>query len=237
MKELCPGIFMPRGLLVSQCYFIKNGDSFDMIDTGVLFERNTIDIQIKLFRMKPHRVFLTHSHADHAGNAEFFAKKYGAEIFCARKELPYLFHLRSMSRNYTGSPLFTQAVAIVDKALGHPKIKNLKLYEEDISSGDDYDFIPLEGHTPGSTVILHRKTKSLFFGDTLLNCHVITFPAAEGLQLPFEYFAENFLEAITSLRKVQHIDFENAFFGHGPAIICDAKKKITAFLKEKGILD
>lgn len=236
MKEFCPGIFMPRGLLVSQCYFIKNNETYDMIDSGVVFERNSIDMQIKLFQMKPQRIFLTHSHADHAGNAKFFADKYDSEIFCDRNELPYLFHLRSMNRDYSGGSLFTQAIALVDKALGHPKIKKLNIYEEDILSGELYDFISITGHTPGSVAILHRKTRSLFLGDTLLNCHVTKFPAPKGLHLPFECFAENFFEALTSLRELQNLDFENAFFGHGPPIIGGAKKKIVTFLKEKGIL-
>lgn len=233
LEEPVKGVFWPKYLKVANCYFIKRDDNgFDVVDTAVPLERWLIALQFERLKQYPKLLLLTHSHADHAGNVNFFKNKYGARVVCSQQESPYLSGEKKLKpRDYSGSPFFARMIQIGDYILGHPKCVTHESCED--SEDGVWKFILIEGHTPGSGAWLHQPSKSLFLGDCLLNCNPLVYPHRPGLHLPFKYFCEDWRLAVQNLQRLELIDFENAFFGHGSPLIGDAKSKILSFLKNK----
>ncbi len=63
------------------CYFIMKDNHAVLVDTSVVAERFIIEKALKKLGIKkPDAVVLTHSHFDHAANAEFFRQKYGCDV-------------------------------------------------------------------------------------------------------------------------------------------------------------
>lgn len=237
LKEVLPGVFWPSGLRVAFCFLVKSraGKSADLIDTGVSLERPLIARTILRQSLPLKRILLTHSHQDHAGNAEQFRSRFSAEVYCSDLESPYLSGEKKMKpRDYAGSPVFARAIQFGDFLLGDPicKIHNSVDKLED----EDWDFVLIEGHTPGSGTYFHKPTRSAFFGDCLLNCNPLVLPHLPGLHFPFKFFCEDWDAAKMNLARLENCDFENAFFGHGPPIVGRAKDKIMSFLKTQGVV-
>lgn len=219
---------------ISHFYFIDREDgSLDMIDTSAPVERIRIDLHLKTRKKTLSRLLLTHGHADHAGNADYLYRKYKCDVHAHPHELPYLHGKSKLSnRDYTGINPFGRIIQFGDWMFGQPLCPEAGPLQE----CENYYIIPLHGHTPGSVGILHKKTKSLFLGDALLNCTAIFMKPKPGLHIPYHYFSEDQDMAIRSLKNLENADFENAFFGHGNPLIGNAKDKILSFLKEQKII-
>lgn len=219
---------------ISHFYFIKRSDGdFDMVDTSAPVERIKIDWYLRSKKKKLSRLLLTHGHADHAGNADYLQRKYHCEVHAHPHELAFLHGKSSLSkRDYSGINPFGRLIQFGDWMFGQPLCEKAS----PLSECDQYDIIPLHGHTPGSVGILHKKTKSLFLGDALLNCTAIFMKPKPGLHVPYHYFSEDQDMAIRSLKNLENADFDNAFFGHGDPLVGNAKDKILSFLKDQKII-
>ncbi len=219
---------------ISHYYFIHRPDgALDMVDTSAPVERLKIDLYLKRNSKKLKRLLLTHGHADHAGNAQYLQKKYHCEVQAHPHELPFLHGKAELdNRDYTGINPFGRLIQFGDWLFGQPRCHEATTLKE----CEHYSIIPLHGHTPGSVGILHKETKSLFLGDALLNCTAIFMRPKPGLTIPYHYFSEDQEMALMSLRNLEQVDFENAFFGHGDPLIGNAKEQILSFLKAQQII-
>jgi len=236
-KEELGQIFWFPQNRISHFYFIRRMDGdFDLVDTSVFFERAKIDYFLREQKKGLKRLVLTHGHPDHAGNAQYVTDKYHCEVFAHPKELPFLKGIASMKvRDYTGINLFGRLIQFGDMIIGQPICKGSLAYDSSSDLLNDYDFFPLHGHTTGSTGVFHKTSRSLFLGDALVNNSAIEFKPVKGLKLPYRYFAEDYDMAIASLSTLHHLDFDNAFFGHGDPLIGNAKEVIVDFLNKEGI--
>ncbi|MCA1741265.1 MAG: MBL fold metallo-hydrolase, partial [Bacteroidales bacterium] len=61
-----------------------------LIDTGISFDRARIEHALVKKGLLPEAVVLTHTHFDHAGNAAWLAREYGAEVVVQEAEGRYL---------------------------------------------------------------------------------------------------------------------------------------------------
>lgn len=69
------------------CYFIVKGNNAVLVDTSIRAERSIIERAMKKNGIKkPSAVVLTHNHFDHAGNAEFFRRKYKCDVLIHEKD-------------------------------------------------------------------------------------------------------------------------------------------------------
>ncbi len=65
------------------CFLIKTGSGFFLIDTGVAGKRQALEKELERRGCRPgdlKLVILTHGDSDHADNADYLREKYGAKI-------------------------------------------------------------------------------------------------------------------------------------------------------------
>lgn len=118
-------------------YIIEGSKQAMLIDTGTKCER--LDSVVKLITKKPLLVMVTHIHPDHAGNIKYFDQIYfhpGDTVL-----------MRTMNVAYNG------------------KINLVKDGEKFDLGGTTIEVIFTPGHTPGSIVLLDRKTGNCYSGD------------------------------------------------------------------------
>lgn len=228
-EELNSIIWFPNNR-VSHFYFIKRKDGdYDMVDTSAPISR----FRFKLFttprRKSIKRLLLTHSHPDHAGNAAYLAKTYGTKVYAHELEVPLMRGSETMGkRDYNGIHGIGRLIEFGDWLYQQPVYHGTMSFGPELE--DEYHFVPLNGHTRGSTGIIHKATKSIFLGDALLNCSAIDLIPRPGLRLPYPWFSEDQDAAVKCLKNLEAADFDNAFFGHGKPIIGNAKKTIMNFV-------
>ena len=65
------------------CYLVRTGDRFVLIDTGVTSKHGTIEKELESAGCQPGNltlIVLTHGDFDHCGNAAYLRKKFGTRI-------------------------------------------------------------------------------------------------------------------------------------------------------------
>lgn len=171
---------MPLDELCSNVYVLEHDGNVILIDSG------TASMKKHLAALKGktlEKILLTHGHFDHVQGASGFEN-----VFLHEDDL------NNFARINSFLPSFTP-----------PKALPLEM-KKIVFGGFTIQPISTPGHTPGSTVFLEEKTKTLFSGDSLF--------AGGGLgrtdlplSNPFDY--EKTLEKIASL------DFNMLCPGHG----------------------
>lgn len=77
--------FFSVGTKICNCYVVTYKDKAVMFDTGPLSERATIEANLqKDFIFDLDAIFLTHSHGDSAGNAEYFSMLFNCPVYCIK---------------------------------------------------------------------------------------------------------------------------------------------------------
>ena len=176
-------------MMTAYCYLF--GDI--MIDTGLSH------IQKEILRIagnhKIKRVFLTHHHEDHSGNAAVIKNKINAEVyghsltiekmFAPFKILPYQKYMWGKATPLSVKPL-------------------LKNIETDLGT-----MIPVHtpGHSKDHTVYFIKDAGVLFSGDLYLADKIKFFRSDEDLGIQ-----------ITSLKKVLKLDFQTLLCAHHPKV-------------------
>lgn len=142
------------GVFSSNAYFCEAGVEGGgvLIDAGLDGER--IDAALSARGLRPHAVYCTHGHFDHAGSASLFQKKYGCEVFVPRADAKLM-----KASNFMLMVLkIPQKVVLADATwvdAGHAA---------DIA-GTPLRYLGAPGHTPGSCII--EFGDAWFTGDTL----------------------------------------------------------------------
>jgi glyoxylase-like metal-dependent hydrolase (beta-lactamase superfamily II) len=71
------------GVATVNCYLLKSGENYVLLDTGHASKRGELDETIQQAGCQPgdlKLILLTHGDSDHTGNASFLKDKYGAPI-------------------------------------------------------------------------------------------------------------------------------------------------------------
>jgi glyoxylase-like metal-dependent hydrolase (beta-lactamase superfamily II) len=123
-----------------------------LIDAGL--DGPTIDAAMTERGLRPHQVFCTHGHFDHAGSAAHFQNKYGCQIFMHQAD----------TRTLEASNFLLMALKIPQK-IEMPEITFIE-NERDIEiNGQTLTYLSTPGHTPGSCVL--QLGSAWFTGDTI----------------------------------------------------------------------
>jgi len=192
------------------CYLVKIDGGYILIDTGTPSKRGVIEKELENVGCQPGNlqlIVLTHGDSDHAGNAAYFRKKFGAKIamhhddfgmveqgdmFWSRKNPNII--IRSIANSFFG-------------------LKKSDRFSPDLTIEDGYDFskygfdakvLHLPGHTKGSIEIL-TSDGNLFCGDLLGN---ITKPSRFSL-------IDDPAEAEASIKKLKNLNIKTVYPGHG----------------------
>lgn len=123
-----------------------------LIDAGL--DGPAIDLAMSELGMRPHIVFCTHGHFDHAGSAAFFQEKYGCEIYMHEAD----------ARTLKASNFLLMALKIPQKI----QIPNITYLGNQLIidvNGHNLTYLPAPGHTPGSCVL--QFGNAWFTGDTI----------------------------------------------------------------------
>jgi glyoxylase-like metal-dependent hydrolase (beta-lactamase superfamily II) len=240
MKAVLGSIRHLSRLLVSNV-FLLDGGSGDrwLVDTGHWSERATLLWELRRAGLRPGDltgVLLTHRHSDHAGNAAFLQRRYGAKIYAHRDDALVLDGTidRPRLRPHPGATVLARCFAQIENLLPAERVRvDHALEGGEAVAGLEVHAVP--GHTDGSVFYRHDTTSSLFSGDTLL----AAFPPltlVQGMALPYPAYASDLSQAYASLRSFHErgLSYENLLAGHGRPILGGAREVALRLLAAAG---
>lgn len=167
------------GLGFVNCYLVRAGDGFILIDSGMPTSRAALEKKLIEAGCKPGNlklVLLTHGDVDHTGSAASLAAKYGAQIAIHPADAAWAFDGQPMpEREITSQPMrlfFRLARSSFRRSADaiEPARADILLEEGMSLAPFGYDGLVyhIPGHTPGSVAVL-GASGDLFPGDTLQN--------------------------------------------------------------------
>jgi len=212
MNEIIP--IKLNGLLGlgANCYLIKAGAGFVLIDTGFAPKRAVLEKKLLQAGCTPGKlklIIITHGHGDHTGNCTYLRKKYGAPVAIHKADAQSVAYANPDIRGVM--KVFMHVLAFLTG------IGKVEFFSPDISMDETYNLVQygfdarvvhLPGHSDGSIGILTAQG-ALFCGDMFLNAGkprkhpLVTNPAA--------YKA--------SLEKIQGLAVKKVYPGHGEAFL------------------
>ena len=207
----------PALLFDSNMYLITGSDMTALIDTGTGFAVDSTISSIKkgLGGRKLDIVILTHRHYDHVGGLRAIIKEFSPKLYAGPDDAA---PLREGDSESTLGTKFGGSIDPMDIT--------------DFCEGDALDIgghvltpIYTPGHTIGSICVLDKVSGSLFSGDTVFIDGVGNTMHPTG--------SEKML--IDSLKKLDNIQFEGLYPGHGPAVSKDGHRFVTKGLKMMGV--
>jgi glyoxylase-like metal-dependent hydrolase (beta-lactamase superfamily II) len=214
------------GVHGAQAYLYASGDHLAVIDPGYTGSYRAVLQFIRQRGFQPANldwVILTHHHIDHAGTAYALCEATGARLAVHRADAPYLRAVRPRERmTFWGMAdwLPPRLASYVVSCAGG----DLHLLEH----GDTVAGLAVvhgPGHTPGSICLWSESESALFVGDVLNN--------ERGLRTP--PWTVNHRHAMAKLapRRLHELRYQQAFFGHGPALLADADQHVRAFVERR----
>lgn len=123
-----------------------------LIDAGL--DGPTIDAEMAEHGLRPHHVFCTHGHFDHAGSAAYFQNKYGCQVFIHKADMRTL-----KASNF---------LLMVLKVSQRIELPNATYVNDGFAidiNGQTLTYLSAPGHTPGSCIL--EFGSAWFTGDTL----------------------------------------------------------------------
>ena len=154
------------------CYLLKTGESFVLVDTGFSWQRRTLRKALQRSGCRPGNlklVVITHGDFDHTGNCAWLRRKYGTPVAIHRAEAGVVEKGRMLlsRRNLPG--WFGRAmIHLMGRLVFHRFKPDLLLAEgDDLSQyGLDARVIHVPGHSTGSIGLLTIEG-AFFCGDLL----------------------------------------------------------------------
>lgn len=195
------------------CYLIRVGEGFLLIDTGLPSKRTKLEQELEAAgctRGKLRLIVLTHGDYDHAGNAAYLREKYGSKIAIHAGEsgkverADWTWGMKAKPDKF---PLAYRFMSFFIRPGQFDKFKP-DLYVEDGQSLSEYGYdaqvVFLPGHTMGSVGVL-TTDGILFCGDLMDNMR------KPGL----EFFIDDLAAANSSVRKLDGLKIKTVYPGHG----------------------
>jgi len=218
--QLIPGV---RG---AQAYFYRGAEGTAVIDPGYTGSFRAVLRFAEEQGIRPNDigwVILTHHHIDHAGTAFALCEATGARLAVHQDDAPYLRAARPRERmTFWGMAdwLPARVAAYVVTCAGcKPRLLG---HGETIAG---LTVVHGPGHTPGSIGLWSEAESALFTGDILNN--------ERGLRMPPWSVNHSHKKARLAPHRLRGLRYERAFFGHGPAIMEGADRRIEAFLQRQ----
>ena len=170
-------------------YLIERNHKAYLIDTGM--DHDSLKAKIEKMTDLPITVLLTHGHIDHIGRTGEFN-----DVFMDLKDLEiYKKHMHMNEGNF-----HSDGLCFKDPA----EIKPIK------DTYDDLQIIPLQGHTPGSIIIVDPQNKAVYTGDAIGSGCGVWMQIAHALTIA-EY--KEGLE--TAVKKLEELGVDNSWKFHG----------------------
>jgi glyoxylase-like metal-dependent hydrolase (beta-lactamase superfamily II) len=192
------------------CYLVRTGDGFILIDTGRTNKRGTIEKQLESAGCHPGNlilILLTHGDFDHCGNAAYLRKKFGTKI---------AMHKGDSGMVERGDMLWNRnkqniLIRIIFKLFF--RLSKSDRFKPDLYIDEGYDFsgygfdakvLDIPGHSKGSIGIL-TASGDLFCGDLLAN---VAKPEIWSI-------IDDSVAAHASVEKLKRLQINTVYPGHG----------------------
>jgi len=221
MPEVAPRV-RRLGREIVNSYLVEDGGSVVIVDAGAPSYWGELPAELAAMGRSlgdVRSVLLTHGHSDHIGFAET-ARQSGIEIrvheldaALARSEVPN--PARGVGPFRLGPLLSFLLFSARHGALRIPKIQQVSTFGDgvvlDVPGAPTVIHLP--GHTPGSAALHFGGHDALFVGDAFATYAVTT--GRTGPQVA--PFTADPVQAIESLRRIEHLEVPLVLPGHGPA--------------------
>ena len=221
MPEVAPRI-RRLGREIVNSYLVEDGGSVVIVDAGAPSYWGELPAELAAMGRSlgdVRSVLLTHGHSDHIGFAET-ARQSGIEIrvheldaALARSEVPN--PARGVGPFRLGPLLSFLLFSARHGALRIPRIQQVSTFGDgvvlDVPGAPTVIHLP--GHTPGSAALHFGGHDALFVGDAFATYAVTT--GRTGPQVA--PFTADPVQAIESLRRIEHLEVPLVLPGHGPA--------------------
>jgi hydroxyacylglutathione hydrolase len=192
------------------CYLVRTGDGFILIDTGRTNKRGAIEKQLESAGCQPGNltlIVLTHGDFDHCGNAAYLRKKFGTQI-AMHKDDSGTVERGDMLWNRNKQNIL---IRIIFKLFF--RLSKSDRFKPDLYIGEGYDFsgygfdakvLDIPGHSQGSIGIL-TASGDLFCGDLLAN---VAKPEVWSI-------IDDSVAAHASVEKLKRLQINTVYPGHG----------------------
>jgi len=207
-------------------YLLEEGGRVTIVDAGLPGYRPDVEPELERIgrrRADVEAIVLTHAHIDHIGFAAKLQEDWG---------IPVLVHEAEVAQATTGKapktegglPLALVRHATARKVIAHivrhggarpPRVAQATPFRD----GETLDVpgrpvaIHTPGHSPGHCVLHVPAEGALFTGDAMSHWNTLT--GAPGPVLPPSPFNASTAEAARSLARVEALDAQTLYFGHG----------------------
>lgn len=249
VTEVAQNIFqvqvpVPFPLRAVNCYLVRGGDAWTMIDTGLQYTpaRETWAHAFHTLRIAPRaiqKILLTHAHPDHYGLAGYFQDLTGAPVYLLDMEIQIVplewnprgehmdmianfFKMHGLPLN-VGDTVHERQMQVLAMVQPQPVLSPLHEGEELEIGEEIYRVVWTPGHADGH-VIFHRAdgaaNGAAFVGDHVLmkiTPNIALWPRLDANPL------KHYLESLT---KVEQLDITRGLPGHR-AIIHDMRGRIA----------
>lgn len=204
------------------CYLLRAGDGFVLIDTGVAKKRAFIEQELGSAGCRPgnlNLIILTHGDFDHSGNAAYLRDKYDTKVAMHREdagcvERGDMFWNRKQPNFII--KMLTRLVSRLDESDRFAPDVHLEDGMSLSEYGLDAEVISITGHSKGSIAILTGEG-DLFCGDLLGN-------ASE----PRLWSLMDDLEAAgASIEKLKGLAVRTVYPGHGKPFSAEQLKQVA----------
>ena len=192
------------------CYLVKTGPAFVLIDTGSANGRATLETRLASAGCRPGTldlIILTHGDFDHMGNAAYLRETFGARIAMHPDDAGMAEHGDMFWNRSSGNKLLRILMPVF---MRFPKSNR---FTPDLYLEDGFDFsaigfgawaLSLPGHSKGSIGIL-TAAGDLVCGDLLENPGT---PAINSIM-------DDPVACQASLEKLQRFEIQTVYPGHG----------------------
>jgi hydroxyacylglutathione hydrolase len=221
-----PHEIKPIGLSGVNCYLVKTGADFILIDTGYSNKRAQLEKEMEKAGCRTgvlKLIVLTHGDSDHAGNGAYLRERYGAPIAMHPDDWGMV-ERGDMGWNRKPKP---DRISLVFKILGtlimtFSSASQFDLFKPDLAVDDGFDLseygaaakvLHIPGHSKGSIGVL-TADGDLFCGDLLYN-------------MPGFFVADDAAAYNASLKKLSSLGIKTVYPGHGKPF------SLEAYMKQK----
>jgi len=192
------------------CYLVRTGDGFILIDTGRTNKRGAIEKQLESAGCQPGNltlIVLTHGDFDHCGNAAYLRKKFGTQI-AMHKDDSGMVERGDMLWNRNKQNILIRTIFKL-----FFRLRKSDRFKPDLYIDEGYDFsgygfdakvLDIPGHSKGSIGIL-TASGDLFCGDLLAN---IAKPEIWSI-------IDDSVAAHASVEKLKCLQINTVYPGHG----------------------
>lgn len=234
MRVVVPPFLRFSSLFVSNVYLLDGGPGDRwLIDSGHWTERWQLRQELRAAGLRPSEltgVLLTHRHSDHAGNAAWLRRELGVKIYAHRADAEVLAGAAPRPPMGGKGSWLERALCAVENRYPAQLQVDRALEAGETVAGLEVHLVA--GHTEGSVLYRHQRTRCLLTGDTVLTARPPLTLVRDVVPL-YEAFSQDTAKAHAALDAFHAagFEYEHVLAGHGRPIVGGGREKVLRALE------